>query len=81
MMSLKFSGFLTPPIPLTNDVICTLCHGGTLERFRVLASGRVCGRAGGKQSFSKHPLRHKVHGPFSCIYARYKEKTKYCHQD
>ena len=33
-----------------------------MERFRVLASGRVCGRACGKRRSSKRPLRHKVHG-------------------
>ena len=39
---------------------CTLCLGRPLERFLVLASGRVCGRARGKRSFSKRLLRHKV---------------------
>ena len=38
----------------------TLCLGRPLERFRVLAIGRVCGHARGKHSFSKWPLRHKV---------------------
>ena len=38
----------------------TVCLGGPLERFRVLASGHVCGRARGKRSSSKQLLRHKV---------------------
>ena len=37
-----------------------VCLGRPLERFRVLASGRVCGRARGKRSSSKRLLRHKV---------------------
>ena len=40
----------------------TLCLKGTLERFRVLARGRVCSCARGKRSSSKWLLRHKVGG-------------------
>ena len=32
----------------------------SLEKFCVLAFGHVCGRARGKRSSSKSPLRHKV---------------------
>ena len=40
--------------------VFTLCLGRPLERFRVLASGRVSGLAHGKHSSSKRLLRHKV---------------------
>ena len=40
--------------------ISTLCLGRPFERFCVLTSGRVCGRACGNRRSSKRPLRHKV---------------------
>ena len=40
----------------------TLCLGSPLERFRVLASGRVWGRARGKRSSSKPLLTQELYG-------------------
>ena len=40
--------------------ISTLCLGRPLERFCVLASGRVCGRARGKRSSSKPLLTQEL---------------------
>ena len=45
---------------LYNTTACTLCLCRPLERFRVLASGRICGHMRGKRSSSKWILRHKV---------------------
>ena len=56
-------GFLVslPIIIREQSRLGTLCLGGLLARFRVLARGRVWGRARGKRSSSKRLVRHKVY--------------------
>ena len=48
-----FHSFSVSVHPGFSGVGTTLCLGGPLERFRVLASGCVCGCAHSKHSFSK----------------------------
>ena len=62
-----FHSFSVSVHPGFSGVGTTLCLGGPLERFCVLASGCVCGCAHGKRSFSKRLPRLKVCLLLSCL--------------